>query len=128
MGSSLTKEDLGIHNFYGVDLHGATIGFSFLMFVIMGIIMICCCIGSKRCSNTFACAHATDANACYISPSSTAKCHPVWTATCAMASTRDIVQTIGNDQGNCGYAQPQAYGPKGPNSSLKTFHPFAVLL
>ena len=48
MGSSLTKEDLGIHNFYGINLHGATIGFSFFMFVIMGIIMTRCCIGSKR--------------------------------------------------------------------------------
>ena len=49
MGSSLTKEDLGIHNFYGVDLHGATIGFSAVMIICIGIVLLCCCIGSKRC-------------------------------------------------------------------------------
>ena len=49
MGSSLTKVDLGIHNFYGVDLHGATIGFSAIIIVCIGIVLLCCCIASKRC-------------------------------------------------------------------------------
>ena len=51
MGSSTSKskEDYGIHEFYGIDLHGASIGLSFIVFMTVMLLLFCCCAFSKPC-------------------------------------------------------------------------------
>ena len=47
--ASKTKQDFGVHNFFGVDLHGASIGVAFLIILAIAIIGMLCCHVNNAC-------------------------------------------------------------------------------
>ena len=44
-----SKEDFGVHNFFGVDLHGASIGVAFLIILAIAIFGMFCCFINNAC-------------------------------------------------------------------------------
>lgn len=51
MGSSTSKEDLGVHNFFGIDLHGASVGVAFVMILAIAIFGLFCCFTNHACQH-----------------------------------------------------------------------------